>query len=175
MLKKLYPVFFTALFLASCISSHVNMKRLDQSAFPPDFNNPKYVLLLQKRTEGLNHGGMNRYLSKYFRKYYGGKWEMASIEDINANPKYKDKEVYRYILTDEVWRSNSTVTTTSSTGTSIQYNNAYRLGYHLYDRKSEQALPDFGLDSNVPAKAMKKVANALGQRLKADANLQASK
>lgn len=157
---------------ASCVSGHVNFKKIDQNAFPPGFNDQNYVLLLQKRTSGINARGMNRYLNKYFRKHYSGKFEMASIEDIINNSKYQDRQIYRYVLTDEVWRDNTTVrTTTTITGgaptsnTGFQYNNAYSIGYHLYDLLENKSYPDMGVSSNVPASAMKKAAIVLNNQL----------
>lgn len=113
---------------------------------------------------------MNNYLSKSFKKYYSGKWEMASIEDIKIDPKYKNKEVYRYILIDDVRTSSSRTVTTERSGTAsrttIGYDNSYSLDYHLYDRIDDKAYPKLGIASGVPAKAMVKVANALDQHLK---------
>lgn len=113
----------------------------------------------------MNHKGMNNYLNKYFKKYYSGKYEMASFEEITNNPKYQDKKIYCYLLTDEVWTSSSTTRTTTSTGSSIQYNNAYRLGYHLYDLLEDKRYPEIGISSNVPAKAMKRAALVLDKQL----------
>ena len=158
------PWMFLAL-LASCVSGHVNSKKINKDAFPPGFNDPNCVLLLQKRTSGMNHKGMNNYLNKYFKKYYSGKFEMASLEDITKDPKYQDKKIYRYLLTDEVWTSSSTTRTTTSTGTSFEYNNAYRLGYHLYDLLEAKRYPEIGISSNVPAKAMKRAALVLDKQL----------
>lgn len=151
--------------LASCVSGHVNSKRIDKEAFPAGFSDPNCVLLLQKRTSGINHGGMNRYLNKSFRKHYTGKFEMVSIEEIQNNPKYQDKKKYRYLLTDEVWTNNSSTRTTTSSGTSFSYNNSYRIGYHLYDLLEAKGFPEIGVSSNVPAKAMKRVAIVLNGQL----------
>ena len=160
-------------FMVACVSAHVNPKRIDPAAFPPEFKDPDCVLLLQKRTHGINAKGMNNYLKKSFKKYYKGKYEMASLEEINSDPKYQDKKIYRYVLTDEVWRNNQTVRTTTtvtngastSSQTDFQYNNAYRIGYHLHDRLEEKPYPEIGVSSNVPAKAMKRVASVLNSQL----------
>lgn len=158
--------------LGSCVSGHVNFKRIDQAAFPPGFNDKTSVLILQKRTSGINARGMNRYLNKYFKKHYSGKFEMATIADIISNPKYQDRQVYRYVLTDEVWSNNTTIRTTTTTmgaapasSTGFQYNNAYSIGYHLYDLLENKGYPDMGVSSNVPASAMKKAAIVLNYQL----------
>lgn len=173
-MKRLFfmsPILFIS--LASCVSGHVNFKRIDQEAFPPGFNDQASVLILQKRTSGINARGMNKYLNKYFKKHYSGKFEMAAIEDILNNPKYQDRQIYRYVLTDEVWSDNTTVRTTTTTmggapssNTGFQYNNAYRIGYHLYDLLENKSYPDMGISSNVPASAMKKAAIVLDYQLK---------
>lgn len=133
-------------------------------AFPPEFSDTSCVLLLQKRTYGINARGMNNYLKRYFRKLYKGKFEMASLDDILKNPKYQDRKIYRFVLTDAVWSNNTTVTTSTSHGTMIEYNNAYRLDYHLYDLLKDKHYPDLGVSSNVPAKAMKRSAVLLNKR-----------
>jgi hypothetical protein len=158
-----YP-FFIILFTA-CVSAHVNPKRIDQNAFPEGFSDPNCILLIQKRTSGINARGMNNYLKKSFRKHYTGKYEMASRDEIENNPKYQDKKIYRFVLSDEVWTNRSSTTTRSSTGVSIQYNNSYRLDYRLYDREIDKSYPEIGVSSNVPAKAMKRVAATLNAQL----------
>lgn len=154
-----------SIFLQSCISGHVSSRRLNQGAFPPEFNNPNHILLIQKRTTGINHKGMNKYLNKYFRKHYSGKYEMASKEEIMNSPKYQDRKIYRFVLSDDVWTSRSTITKMTSTGADIQYNNVYRIGYHLFDLLEDKNYPEMGVSSNVPAKAMKRAAMVLNKRL----------
>lgn len=161
---------FIVLF-TSCVSGRVNFKKLDQEAFPSGFNDQNCVLLIQKRTRGISARGMNKHLNKYFTKHYTGKFEMASFEDIMHNPKYQDRKVYRYVLSDQVWRDNTTIRTTATTvgipssNTGFEYRNAYSIGYHLYDLLEEKNYPDMGLSSNVPASAMKKAAIALNYQL----------
>lgn len=153
--------------LFSCTSSKVNQNRLDQGAFPPAFGESNHILLIEKRTKGINHNGLNNYIAKSFRKNYSGKFEMASYDEIKNNPKYADKKLYRFILTDEVWNSRTTVTTVNSTGSrSTDYQYVYVMDFHLYDRQEEKEYPAMGVGSNVPAKAINRTSSVLDKKLK---------
>ncbi|HKO79707.1 MAG TPA: hypothetical protein VJU78_04890 [Chitinophagaceae bacterium] len=129
--------------------------------------------MLEKRTRGITKGQINRRLERSFKKSYSGKYEMVSEEEIESNPKYADKSIYRFVLSDVVWASyNSTRTTTMNanrtvvTSSSIDYQNAYRLDYHLHDRMSDKNYPDMGVSSNSFPKAIKRVSSVLNKRLK---------
>ncbi len=165
MKKTIYSLVGLLWLLSSCTSSHVNAKRINQAAFPVGFNDPGYILLIQERTSGLNHRGMNNYLRKAFRKHYTGKFEMASLDEINNEPKYRDKKLYRFVLTDHTWTSSATTRTTTSSGTSFEYANAYLLDFFLHDRMEDKTYPSIGISSNVPAKAMNRVAVTLDKQL----------
>ena len=165
-MKKISFILVCMLYLLSaCTSSHVNAKRINQAAFPASFNDPNCILLIQKRTSGINSRGMNNYLRKAFHKHYSGKFEMASLEEINKDPKYQDKKIYRFVLTDHVWTSSNTIRTTTSSGTSFEYNNSYSLDYFIHDRIEDKTYPEMGVSSGVPAKAMNRVAVILDKQL----------
>jgi hypothetical protein len=151
--------------LSACTSSHVNAKRINQAAFPASFNDPNCILLIQKRTSGINARGMNNYLRRAFQKHYSGKFEMASYKEINNDPKYNDKKIYHFVLTDQVWSSSQTIRTTTSTGTTFDYNNSYSLDYRIHDRIEDKTYPEIGVYSSVPARAMNKVAAVLDKQL----------
>ena len=169
-----FGILLVALFISatSCTSSHINESRINQSAFPPQFGEPGQILLIEKRTSGINKGGMNNYIQKSFEKNYSGRFEMATADEIRNNPKYKNTKVYRYVLTDNVWTSGSKVVTTTTnpsrttSSTEIQYNYAYSLDFHLYDRAEEKNYPTLGVSSNVPAKAINRTSVLLNKKLK---------
>src|SRR4030095_13154236 len=113
-------------------------------SFPDDFKDPNCILLIQKRTSGINHRGINKYIRKSFKKHYGGKFEMASAEEIQNNPKYEDKKIYRFILTDQTWIGGNKVVTNMTSHSDIRYNYTYSMDFHLYARLMEKVYPQFG-------------------------------
>jgi hypothetical protein len=129
-------------------------------SFPDDFKDPNCILLIQKRTSGTNHRGINKYIRKSFKKHYGGKFEMASAEEIQNDPKYENKKIYRFLLTDQTWTGGNKVVTTptnyshTTSHSDILYNYTYSMDFHLHDRLMEKVYPPFGADSNVPAKTI---------------------
>lgn len=169
--KKTLIFFFLIILLGSCATSHINERKLDPDAFPPDYGKAEQVLLVEKRTHGITKGQINRRVDRSFKKSYSGKYEMASKEEIETNPKYADKNIYRYVVSDVVWSSyNSSRTTTIKNGiptqTTINYQNAYRLDYHLHDRLTNRNYPDMGVSSNSFPKAIKRVSVVLDKKLK---------
>lgn len=64
---------------------------------PKDIRDPKYVLLVQKQDGGMaNH--QNNMVNNQMRKFYKGRYEMVSANEISTNPKYADVSVYRYVI-----------------------------------------------------------------------------
>lgn len=85
---------------------------------------------------------------------------MATREEIESNPKYKDNKIYRFILSDRTWTSGGTtmvtkVTQTYTTGsnnsnasltgitstTDFQYDQSYSMDFKIYDRLEEKNYP----------------------------------
>lgn len=163
---RIYVYLFFLFLVTSCASSHINERKIDKSAFPPEFGKPEQILLLEKRTRGITKGQINRRLERSFKKSYTGKFEMASKEEIESNPKYADTNIYRFVLSDMVWASYRSTRTTTSTHTSIDYQNAYRLDYHFHDRVTNTNYSDIGVSSNSFPKAIKRVSAVVNKRLK---------
>ena len=172
--KLLSSIMLIALMFSQtfCTSSHISESKINQSAFPAQFGAPGQILLIEKRTSGINAKGMNNYIRKSFQKNYSGAFEMVTPDEIKNDHKYKNTKVYRYVLTDNVWTSGSKVVTTTTnasrtaSSTDIQYNYAYRLDFHLYDRVEEKNYPTLGVSSNVPAKAINRTSVILNKKLK---------
>lgn len=137
------------------------------AAIPAGYNNPKYILLIQKRTQGITKGRMNSYFEKTFSKHYSGQFELASWDEIQNDPKYQNKEVYRYVLRDKV--DSDVQTTRTQYGTAgrseFSYASDYWMELHLYDRVKDQALPTVAQGST-PAKAVTSAAKKLDGGLK---------
>ncbi len=167
--KTLSAIAGLAFLFSSCTSPHYSEKQVIESAIPTDFKKCRQcILLLPKRTSGLNARGMNNYLQKSFTKYYSGKFELAAIEDIENSVKYKDKSIYRFVLEDATithgYQTRTTTGNNISSSTTIQYNNAYRLYYRLFDRLENKEYLPLGVSSNVPARSMNKTASLLNKK-----------
>lgn len=172
-MKNFIPIvlgIYLLTFLSSCATSHINDKRINDAAFPAGFKDKSKILLVEKWTTGLSKGTVNRRLEREMTKNYSGKFEMVTREEIETNPKYSNKDVYRYVLSNQIWSSRSstltqTVTNAGVSGNSIQYNNAYRLDFHLKDRIENKDYPEIGVTSNSFPKAIKRIAPVLNKRL----------
>ena len=113
-------ILFSMIFMFSCSSSKVVSNSLDR--VPDGFSSPNMILLIQKNSPGI---GLNRkkiLIDNSFKKYYFGKYEIVSPEELCMNSKYKDKKTFRYIFHDEKIEAPSGSTKN------------YTINYHLYDR-----------------------------------------
>jgi hypothetical protein len=144
-------VFFSLLLMFSCSSSNVT-RSTPVEPVPDGFNNPDMVLIIQKKTKGIGHNRKNNIINDSFKKYYSGKYEMLSSDDIGANLKYKDKLIYRYIFHHEVIYA--------SPGMAINY----RIDYLLYDRATGKQV-NLNVDCSMPAEAPDAIAKKLNKYL----------
>lgn len=169
------------MFLISCTSSRLSSNKFNKESIPSEFKCSECILLIVERTKG---NAINNYIKKSFKKNYTGKFEMASREEIERNPKYKDNKIYRFILSDRTWTSGGTtmvtkVTQTYTTGpnnsnasltgitstTEFQYDQSYSMDFKIYDRLEEKNYPSIGASSNVPAKAINRTSVLLNKIL----------
>jgi hypothetical protein len=150
------------IFISGCTSSHLSKSRINEKAFPPEFGDPQYVLLVQKRDGGLNPTGISNYLKKSFKKNYSGKFVMASEEEIRRDPKYQDKNIYRFVV---IYDMTSNTTQAYVDGRFVNQR-SYRIDLHLHDRLNDNTYPSLGVYSNVPAKAINRASVLLNSRLK---------
>ena len=162
--KNTLPAFYLILgfFICGCTSSHLNQSRINEDAFPPGFGDPQYVLLVQKRTGGINPKGISNYLEKSFKKNYSGKFEMATDAEIQNDDRYKDKKLYRFAV---IYDMTSNTTQAYVNGRFVNQT-AYRIDLHLFDRLNDKSYPSLGVYSNVPAKAINRTSVLLNDRLK---------
>jgi hypothetical protein len=129
---------------------------------PEGFNDTSKILLVQKRVYGISKGKWNKYLENSFKDNYSGKFVMVSPDEIATDPKYRDSVTYRFVLRDHVFGSE---TTTYGGKDGIKYENDYHIDYNIYDRISKKTFP-LGIETSVPAKAMKAAAKDLDSYLK---------
>jgi hypothetical protein len=179
-MKILFPPAIMIL-LISCTSSRLGSKKFNEQSIPSQFKCSECILLIVERDKG---NAINNYIKKSFGKNYSGKFEMATRQEIESNPKYQDSKIYRFILSDKTWTSGgttaiTTVTQTISTGpnnsnaslagisssTDFKYNNSYSMDFIIYDRLEEKNYPSIGVSSNVPAKAINRTSVLLNKIL----------
>ena len=148
-LNSLTPIifFFGVISMFSCSPLKVADSNLVDQA-PEGFNNPDMVLMIQKKTNGIGQKRQNKNIAFSFNKYYSGKYEMASSEEICANLKYADKKIYRYIFHEDIIEAPS--------GSVINYS----ISYHLYDRATEKKI-ELNVNSNMRLEAIDIVAKKL--------------
>lgn len=148
----LYPsVFFSMLLLLSCTTTSITNSNISEQT-PEGFSNPNLVLLIQKKSHRF---GLNRkqiLIDNSFRKYYTGKYEIVSPEELCMNSKYKDKKTYRYIFHDEIIEAPA--------GSALNYT----INYHLYDRIIDKKIT-VNIDYNLPAEAPDAIAKKLNKYL----------
>lgn len=178
-------LFFPALliFLISCTSSRLSSNKFNKESIPSQFKCAECILLIVERDKGKGKA-ISNYIRNSFRKNYSGKFEMATREEIESNPKYQDNKIYRFILSDRTWTSGGTtmihkVTQTYTTGpnnsnpsltgitatTDFRYDQSYSMDFKIYDRLEEKNYPSIGASSNVPAKAINRTSVLLNKIL----------
>ena len=181
--KNMKILLFPAIliFLISCTSSRMSSNKFNKESIPPQFKCAECILLIAERDKGK---AINNYIRNSFRKNYTGKFEMATQEEIESNPKYQDNKIYRFILSDRTWtsggttmvnkvtqnyttgpnNSNPSLTGTTST-TDFKYDYKYSMDFNIYDRFEEKGYPSIGASSNVPAKAINRTSVLLNKIL----------
>ena len=129
---------------------------------PEGFNDTSKILLIQKRVSGMSKGKWNQYLEKSFKENYSGKFVMVTPDEIATDPKYSDSATYRFVLRDQTGGSH---TTTYGGRDGVKYENDYHIDYNIYDRIKKTTFA-LGIETSVPAKAMKEAAKDLDLYLK---------
>ena len=150
------------LFISGFTLSNPGASRVNEGSIPPEFGDPKYILLVQEREGGLNRKGMTNHLEKSFKKNYSGKFEMAVQEQINSDSKYQDKNLYRFAL---IWHITFT-TKWVIIHDRRELKEVASFDFHLHDRLDDKAYPPLGVSSLVPVKAMNRASDLLNEHLK---------
>jgi len=138
--------------LLSCSSSKITNTSVTVEPAPDGFSNPNMVLLIQKKVTGIGHNKKNRNINYSFKKYYSGKFEMVSSEEICINTKYKDNKTYRYIFHDEIIEGPP--------GAALNYT----INYHLYDRITDKKI-NVDVECSLSAEANDAIAKKLNKYL----------
>jgi len=161
MKTQFYLAIVLGLLLASCESARVPASWINENAFPPGIEDTSRILVLQKRTHGMNAKGMNNHLLRSFQKYYKGPVELATFEEIKSEAKFQDSTRYRFVVVDDAWGG----TTSTRVGTSFNYSSNYSIDYRIYDIVTGKTHQRMGADATTPAKAQDKAAWILNRRI----------
>lgn len=85
-------------------------KYLNSEAFPIDLKKDGYVLLvLKEESSPLVSQIQNKRVDKLMKEYYNKPYELVSSSDLKSNPKYANKNVYRYLIRQNVHDAVTTI------------------------------------------------------------------
>ncbi|MFI5133815.1 MAG: hypothetical protein ACHQEB_05735, partial [Chitinophagales bacterium] len=90
---------------------------------------------------GFTTNSQNRKADKLMKKYYDKPYEMAFRADIESNPKYANKSVYRYLLKQE---DEDELTVTATQGPGYGGNTFHNRDMFFVDRQTGKAYPKTG-------------------------------
>jgi hypothetical protein len=89
------------LFLNSCvIAKHDTKDTQDGLASLGRVDATQTVLLIDKLTTGIYHNLYNKRRMGDCKQFYKGHVEAVIFKDVDKDPKYEDKKIYRYMLVD---------------------------------------------------------------------------
>ena len=89
------------LFLSSCVVSKSDSNETkDGLASLSQIDASNTVLLIDKITTGMYHNLYNKRRMGDCKQFYKGKVESVIFKDVDKDPKYQDKNTYRFMLVD---------------------------------------------------------------------------
>lgn len=101
-MRKLIFILLCPILFSACIGQKARKhpeRYLNSEAFPADLKKDGYVLLiLKEESSPLVAKIQNRRVDDLMKKYYTKPYEMVSSSDLSSNPKYANKNVYRYLI-----------------------------------------------------------------------------
>ena len=103
MLRKICTGTFVllTLFLSSCVvSKHDSKDTTEGLASLREIDASQTVLLIDKLTSGMYHNLYNKRRMGDCKQFYKGQVEAVVFNDVDKDPKYQDKKIYRFMLVD---------------------------------------------------------------------------
>lgn len=117
------------------------------------------VLLIEKFTSGMYHGTYNKRRLGDCKQFYKGKVEAVVFKEVDKDPKYQDKNVYRFMLVDGS-QSTDWITTYSNGATST---NTHTISnYFVLDRLTGKQF-DLNVAGVNPDRVFKKAVKKLNK------------
>jgi hypothetical protein len=152
------------LMLTSCVVRKPDSQEMknDLSSLE-DFNKSQSVLLIDKINSGMYKGIYNKRRMNDCEKYFNGKVEATPLENVDKDPKYNDKKIYRYIL-KETETTQDFNYTNSRTGAS-KTNTHVTTNYVLVDRQTGKEI-NLNIYGPNPDRVFKKAVQKVNTFLK---------
>jgi len=163
MLRKSYIVTFallTLFLISSCVVSKKDSKDTQEGlATLGQIDASNTVLLIEKLTSGMYHGLYNNRRMGDCKQFYKGQVEAAVFKEVDKDPKYQDKNIYRFMLVDGS-ESHEWITTYSNGATST--NTHTITNYFVLDRLTGKQF-DLNVAGVNPDRVFKKAVKKLNK------------
>ena len=124
-------------------------------------NTTQSVLLIEKIT-GLYHGIYNKRRMNDCKQFYKGNVEAIKFSELDKDPKYADKNVYRYMLKDAT-TSREYSSMNNRTG-AVRTNTHVITNYILVDRLTGKEI-DLNVHSANPDKGFERAIKKIGAHM----------
>lgn len=81
--------------------SQVILPKFKADNIPPGFNCSSCILIVQLADTDNDKWHVNSKAEKNFQKHFSGKSVALTAKEVNENPKYSDKNIYRFVFVVE--------------------------------------------------------------------------
>jgi hypothetical protein len=163
MLRKTFIIsctLLTLLIFSSCVVSKKDSKETTEGlATLRQIDATNTVLLIEKITSGMYHGLYNKRRLGDCKQFYKGQVEAAVFKEVDKDPKYQDKNIYRLMLVDGS-ESHEWITTYSNGATST--NTHTITNYFVLDRLTGKQF-DLNVAGVNPDRVFKKAVKKLNK------------
>jgi len=148
------------LFFSSCVVRKNDSKDTkDGLASLEKFDPTQSVLLIEKITTGMYHNLYNKRRMGDCKQFYKGQVEAAIFKDVEKDPNYQDRKIYRYMLVDG---STSTDWVYSYSNGTSKTNTHKITNYFLLDRLTGKQF-DLNVAGANPDRVFKKAVQKLNE------------
>jgi len=165
-MRKLIFILICPVLLSACIGQKARKhpeRYLNSDAFPTDLKKDGYILLiLKEESSPLVSKTQNKRVDQLMKEYYNRPYELVSSSDVKSNPKYADKNVYRYLLRQQDIDAVTTIERNQS-GAEINSMTFRHRDIFIEDRLMNKEFPPAGLSGSSYEADMMIVAPYLGK------------
>jgi hypothetical protein len=126
-------------------------------AIPPDFKRLEHILIIIKPEKKSTLPGFEKNIDKHFKKYYTGKYEIATEKDAESESRFQDKKIYKFSLKYKI--RDELVQRTGADGrmnTAVQHH----ARFNFYDRESGTEYGSFA-EGRSDAETLERIAKML--------------
>jgi hypothetical protein len=129
MISKLLFSLFTCTLLALASAD----AQTTVGAIPPDFKRDEGILIIIKPEKKSALPGFEKNIDKHFKKYYSGKYEIATEKEVESESRFQDKKIYKFSLKHEI--RDELVQRTGADGR-MKTDVKHHARFNFYDRES---------------------------------------